>query len=1404
LETSNSLGLTRRINKWIFIGAKLSDKKREQQIKGVLTHELCHYVICLVYNNKFLPYYEDALDIRDKFEEVVNVIDKWSAEGSEYPDDECNENISSVFTCYDPHKFHLELIVRAVQIQVEFDDDEVKSKYLIEKYEKLFDFWKEHVLPDLQNYCKRNKHIIKLNKYVELLPSILKKTITIKNKKDVEALVQSTLSVAITNSSSLLFIDIIEHLRGKCGKLFDSQNFYTEPLKLNNLEFWNDFEEICKDAEQLNIFVDCTKGVPSYLGEIFVNKELNFTFIVSNKSQCQELMNICDKKGIKNATKVEMNYNWNDLTEESQNFLLKTKINFQNNLQITLVDLFKVKEASENNAVINMEKNILTSMSEIFDDQLLNLLINNKELSVNSSRESDPYEKYFEILNQSRRFLKKEKDVGSYGEGEFLSETNNKKFVLISDQAGNGKSWAMKNFTKILREQNPTRWVTYVDLKQFIKEFKARKDQPEFSNFMVENILKPEQKFESRIFQRLYKDGKVFILFDGFDEIAPDCAEFVSKLAQSFQWNKGNQLWIATRDYFEVDLQQKLQLDVSYGLQKMGDYDGIDMIAKSWMLMDLSHRNEVMTVEDFNKLIKDSSDFETYKEKAEQIVKKVQINLYCSVGMPQMYKMIADGFKNITDVNNLKKSKIYLQFVLNLYKRWSDEKGQIRKEASIESQQLELNFWKYHQFHAISSLFPELIKILFPGYNGSKLLVEEAIACGLMSIKNGEFYFIHETFREYFVADALAKALKNEEINEKFLEVLTEVLTITKFGVIKMFLNDSIDSTTLEKFKPQMRKFIRKFYEMETFVVLFSYNLENLTDFVISVFKKGDYNKVKEVLTSSSGRIAFWTNNSEMFFKFQDFLCEFLKTEDLKNLITKQEIFRKIIEGELKIEVFADFVLKIESKTGREFIQIELRNAISKGWIQNYPFRFFFHVSDLKAFKFQKFMEMLQKFLSTFEMLEFLKKIGIRVCVGKENKEILKIFWTEIENYFTKQNLKQDFKELVKHQDKCGENILHRIADCKNIDFCKEFWQLLLKTFEDREELKDLVLQKSINKYRMNFVHQFVHLSKNLEIIKWTLNMLKANFNYSQYQEFIQPRGQYNINLLHSSAIGRQNIETFEFLWEYFRDFCKSEQEFWKVVNEVDEDGRNILNCATYQSKVEIFNFLINKLEEKYSNEEIKKMLKNSDKWNRSLLHSSSSNSKYSDVFVTVWKTFQKYFNSAELLEIAKQVDDENAENFLFYFQSGATFEFAIEELEKTASRDEIRNMLSIQNRSNRNFLQFAALYERRYKQFCKTLWKTFQRFFIDSEILLLLKNVDIDGNNVLHHAVSKYRDKFSIIFIWLKIKTFMNRNEQIEYLRMKGEGGQNLLEFDNVVCYDRTFCQRWIKEVIDEYGIIL
>jgi len=1409
LSGPNSLGSMYPISKWMFVGAKLSYEKREQQIKGVLAHELCHYVMRLVYENKEEPYYKDRKDMKEMFEEIVRAIDKWSAAKSRDPDDECNGIISKVFTLYLKEEFSPELIVRVVQILTAYADAEDKSKDLQDKYQDLFNFWYNQVVPELQIYLQKNKEVKKLNGFVELLPKILTHKIEVNRKNEVKEMIAHKLAIVTTNIPNLLFVNICKIQKEKDRFLMDSKNFFTESEKLNNLEVWKAFNQICRDVLELNIFVDCTKGLLKGIENIFVNKELNFIFIVSNESQCEKLMDIFNKKGIKDATKMEINYNWSDLTDESQKLLLQTEINFQNNSQIKMLDLLKVMEPSEE---FNSEKHIIPDLTEVIDAQLLNMIIEAKEVSINSRKELDPNEKYSKFVNKSRTFLRKEKNKNNQSDGQqeskdrpkisqekLLSEAENKKFVLISDIAGNGKSWAMKTIAKILYEKNPTRWVTYIDLKQYIQEFKLQKDETEFSTFMIEKILKPEQKFESRIFQRLYKDGKVFILFDGFDEIAPDCAECVSKLVQSFQSNEGNQMWIATRDYFEVGLQEKLKLDVSYGLDTMTNREGIDMIAKSWMLMDLIGSKKVVSVEEFNELIDDSTDFENYKEKAEQIIEKVEVGWSNSIGMPQMFKMIADGFKDETDVNNLARSKIYKKFVSNLYKRWSDEKGIIRKDASIESQQLELNFWRFHQYHAIKSLLPKLLKILFPGYDKSKWPVEEVIACGLMSIKDGEYFFLHKTFREYFAADALAKALANGvKQTKKILKVFAEILTLYEHDIVRVFLNDCIDSKTLKKFLPQMKRLnlCQCFNEFDSFSDLFTENLKNLAEFVILILKDRDYKIVKRILEDNSRVILNRTEDSKLFYKFQEFLCQFLKDDDLKELIARDLLLMEIIKGPQGIDGFANFVMRIESKTGRDLIQQELQKEISEGWMQEYFIDCFSRDSDPKNFRWQKLMKILIKFLSPTDILEFLKKKADRyeenillACAEKRKPEIFKILWTEIENYFTSQSLMQDFKEFVKEYGKNNENILHKIARNENLEYHKFLWEFLLCTFEDRKELKDLILQKDIHGNK--FFHLLICHNRYSEIIEWTFKMLKENFDDSSYQEFIQSREKDNRNILHNAALEKQSSIIFKFLFENFHNSCKSEQEFLEVLKEVDEGGKNILRCATWKSTTYIFYFLMEELEKNYLDDEIKKMLSSFDKNSRSLLHSEDS-------FKAVWRNLQKYLESAKILEIVKQVDD-NEENFLFSLNSSNHLRQAIMELEKILPRDEIRNMLCSLNKKSQNILQNYA-YNRKSGIF-ETLFQIIRNYFIDSEILNFIRNVDKDGNNLLHVAVSGTSNGATLDFIWNEIKTFMNRDEQTEYLKMKGKDGKNLVELAELT--NKYSIKNWVKDIIDEYKII-
>jgi hypothetical protein len=214
LSGPHSLGSTYPTSKWIFIGAKLKDHQREQRIKGVLAHELCHYVMRLIYENQENPYYKHMIKVAEMFEGIVKVIDKWSAEGAENSDDECNRIISSVFELYSKDEFHLELIVRVVQILVEFDDNQDKIKHLENKYKMLFDFWEHQVIPEMQKFnLKEREAVRKQNRYFELLSSIRSQNIEFCVPKDIKTVIDNKLVIVTSNVPRLLLINIHKYFQ---------------------------------------------------------------------------------------------------------------------------------------------------------------------------------------------------------------------------------------------------------------------------------------------------------------------------------------------------------------------------------------------------------------------------------------------------------------------------------------------------------------------------------------------------------------------------------------------------------------------------------------------------------------------------------------------------------------------------------------------------------------------------------------------------------------------------------------------------------------------------------------------------------------------------------------------------------------------------------------------------------------------------------------------------------------------------------------------------------------------------------------------------------------------------------------------------------------------------------------
>ncbi|XP_070509042.1 uncharacterized protein [Chironomus tepperi] len=126
----------------VFIGAKqLLDPATEHETLAVLIHELCHYVMVLVYKNKANPYIKDDRKTMIAFGEISTI---------------CKENarkeeiISLVYDSYPEEVHHAELIVRVVHLLTFYRNLPEKLAKVRTTFIKLFEFYEGKVVPELQ------------------------------------------------------------------------------------------------------------------------------------------------------------------------------------------------------------------------------------------------------------------------------------------------------------------------------------------------------------------------------------------------------------------------------------------------------------------------------------------------------------------------------------------------------------------------------------------------------------------------------------------------------------------------------------------------------------------------------------------------------------------------------------------------------------------------------------------------------------------------------------------------------------------------------------------------------------------------------------------------------------------------------------------------------------------------------------------------------------------------------------------------------------------------------------------------------------------------------------------------------------------------------------------------------
>lgn len=146
---------------------------------------------------------------------------------------------------------------------------------------------------------------------------------------DIKSKTSGKITIVTTNDPKLLLYEACNFFYPNRRELFDKENILicAEQLKQfskkEKNEILNDFNLVLASNPKLNVYIDCSNV--TYINPIWINnnKITNYIFIVNSQTGRTKLIN--KVKILKDALKVEINYNWGYLTTSSQKLLLEKK-----------------------------------------------------------------------------------------------------------------------------------------------------------------------------------------------------------------------------------------------------------------------------------------------------------------------------------------------------------------------------------------------------------------------------------------------------------------------------------------------------------------------------------------------------------------------------------------------------------------------------------------------------------------------------------------------------------------------------------------------------------------------------------------------------------------------------------------------------------------------------------------------------------------------------------------------------------------------------------------------------------------------------------------------------------------------------------------------------------------------
>jgi len=848
----------------IIIGAKqLLNPQTEHETFGVLIHELCHYAMLAVYDNQSDPYTANNQQAKEEFARISQICKDLMEE---------EPVIQSVFDDYPEDHQPSELIVRPPHLIALYSQAPKILQEVIATFNELFHHFINVIIPEME------RALPEIEGRLVYKPTYTYSKLSDQNKLKIQNAVAKYKNVEVKLCE--LFpgnFEIFENLSSEhIAHLLSNGSLNFDDPQLRYLE-----EKIDSKWENL----------AENLKEKFSNSNLNFQGQIIKFKDLYEAypdtFNTLTSQQIRNILNGD-NFVIGNVVERESEFYIERKfipedakvVDFEFVYGHAYVDNYDTRQEHKINRM--KDKNL-----KEFSDEFFKQNFNDYSKVLDKVKENLLFKRTFDDLNAPNfQFMHKNAN-------EIIDQAEKEQILILSSEAGAGKTVIFEQLTIDIKKKYPTRWVSYIDLKDYTELYKTNKNAEK----LFEKILNLKNEFEVRIFQESYKSGKFVIIWNGFDEVSPVYNKFILNLIKSVKNSTKNIQLVCTRPIYSDQFRNAFKI-------------------RTWQLIPFDkNKKQVFLKEYFNFLKVSKEKLDEYIQRAEDIIKKLTFEKHSysyRFDTPLILKLVAEVHEDEKLFKNPHIYGIFETFIEKKIELWLNKsKGMISiAKKLILCDSLKLVYQKYGFLNELNiftgqslSFKTKKLQIMRKSIP-QNLSFEDISSMGILYINGkNEFEFTHKTFGEFFLAKYFIENVYNieDDVNSDEAELRLELFYhLTKqYGDVQQLVTDFMTSylqinkeQEIIDFNPKIVKLLRT--KFKNFLIrMLDINYQNVFEFLFEFFKK-DQSLLVDLLHINEDETFYTAIYNPKYFGF------FTDPEMIKNLarnhLTDSE-FEKFING---------------------------------------------------------------------------------------------------------------------------------------------------------------------------------------------------------------------------------------------------------------------------------------------------------------------------------------------------------------------------------------------------------------------------------------------------------------------------------------------------------------------------